>query len=95
MRSQVSFTYQALNFKGEAISGKIDAFNEADAIISLRNMGMYPTKINKSADIVEERPKHPDRVYVTEKWKPGNWTIFFFGALIGSILTYVTILSLY
>lgn len=88
------YEYQALDNKGEMTSGHIKGQSDAEAIMNLRAMGLYPTKVNITKDNPFDekslRPTHPSRTYDTKK--PFELTpsmIFYAGVTVGFIVTYL------
>ena len=45
-----SYKYVALNYKGEEVTGLIEANNEGCAIRTLRDKGLYPTQVSKCGE---------------------------------------------
>ena len=90
---RATYKYNALNTRGEDVDGTVLADSETDAILKLRNVGLYSTKINIAEETL--RPSHPERTYGRHPFHLSRWSIFYLGVAVVSILTYITILSLY
>jgi len=88
------FSYKALNTRGEMTEGFIKGESEAQAILNLRNLGMYPTQIK----IVKDHPYDEKILAATPKVKkPFKFSptlAFVVGVIAGSVVTYLSILLL-
>lgn len=88
------FSYKALNTKGEMTDGFIKGESESQAILNIRNLGLYPTQVK----VVKDHPYDEKILADKSIKKPFIFTptkAFAVGVISGSIVTYITIIALY
>lgn len=83
-----NYNYKALNYAGNSVSGQLMAGTEADAISELRTRGLYPTEITLCCETSKETLREST---ARKKFVPGKGSFFALGLIVGTIVTYITI----
>lgn len=93
------FEYKALTPKGEMTEGHIKGTSDAEVILALRNLGLYPTQIR----VVKDNPFDDKPIQKGKQVKPPQESkrrftptvAFVTGLITGALATYITFLLLF
>jgi len=77
LRYYVRYYYEALNDKGEDVSGTIETLSKEQAIRELRNAGLFPTKVVPDGSFSKKKKKKKKRE-LKEWWKKFVETVKYF-----------------